>query len=259
MSMQCYAASLFARPSQRSPVKMIAASLSLPGVTISFSAIRTAKDRADDVLPAMREDMLATVPHLRAFAISLCGNRDRADDFVQETLLRALANIKTFRPRTNLHAWLFTILRNLVRSDYRKRRREIEDTDGSYLAGLKSPAEQHSRLELGEFRVALKKLPPSQRRGPASRWRVGLHLRAGGCDLRDLGRDGQEPGQSCTHAARGAARPRQRRQVRSGPHDAGCFGDGRTGLIGPPRFRGRALVRAKSPRTTGIGRDEAAN
>jgi RNA polymerase sigma-70 factor, ECF subfamily len=163
MSMQRYAASQFARPSQRSPVKMIAASLSLPGVTISFSAIRTAKDRADDVLPAMREDMLATVPHLRAFAISLRGNRDRADDFVQETLLRALANIKTFRPRTNLHAWLFTILRNLVRSDYRKRRREIEDTDGSYLAGLKSPAEQHSRLELGEFRVALKKLPPSQR------------------------------------------------------------------------------------------------
>jgi RNA polymerase sigma-70 factor (ECF subfamily) len=75
----------------------------------------------------MRDDMLAAVPHLRAFAISLCGNRDRADDFVQETLLRALANINTFRPGTNLNAWLFTILRNLVGSDYRKRRREIEE------------------------------------------------------------------------------------------------------------------------------------
>jgi hypothetical protein len=87
MSMQRYATSQFARPSQRSPVKMIAASLSPPGVTIRLSKIRTAKDRADDVLPAMRDDMLAAVPHLRAFAISLCG--DRADDFVQETLLRA--------------------------------------------------------------------------------------------------------------------------------------------------------------------------
>src|ERR1700747_1605302 len=107
--------------------------------------------------------MLAAVPHLRAFAISLCGNRDRADDFVQETLLRALANINTFRPGTNLHAWLFTILRNLVRSDYRKRRREIEDTDGGYLDGLKSPPEQHSRMELEEVRAALTKLPSSQR------------------------------------------------------------------------------------------------
>jgi RNA polymerase sigma-70 factor, ECF subfamily len=163
MSMQRYATSQFARPSQRSPVKMIAASLSPPGVTIRLSTIRTAKDRADDVLPAMRDDMLAAVPHLRAFAISLCGNRDRADDFVQETLLRALANINTFRPETNLHGWLFTILRNLVRSDYRKRRREIEDTDGGYLAGLKSPPEQHSRLELEEVRAALTKLPSSQR------------------------------------------------------------------------------------------------
>ena len=163
MSMQRYAASQFARPSQRSPVKMIAASLSPPGVTIRLSTIRTAKDRADDVLPAMRDDMLAAVPHLRAFAISLCGNRDRADDFVQETLLRALANINTFRPGTNLHGWLFTILRNLVRSDYRKRRREIEDTDGGYLDGLKSPPEQHSRMELEEVRAALTKLPSSQR------------------------------------------------------------------------------------------------
>jgi RNA polymerase sigma-70 factor, ECF subfamily len=145
-------------------VKTIAASLSPPGVTIKLSTIRTAKDRADGVLPAIRDDMLAAVPHLRAFAISLCGNRDRADDFVQETLVRALANINTFRPGTNLRAWLFTILRNLVRSDYRKRRREIEDTDGGYLDGLKSPPEQHSRLELEEVRAALTKLPSSQRK-----------------------------------------------------------------------------------------------
>jgi hypothetical protein len=101
MSMQRYAASQFARPSQRSPVKVTGASLSPPGVTIRLSTIRTAKDRADDVLPAMRDDMLAAVPHLRAFAISLCGNRDRADDFVQETLLRALAkSTRSGRGRT---------------------------------------------------------------------------------------------------------------------------------------------------------------
>src|SRR6516165_2432115 len=64
---------------------------------------------------ALRDDILASVPSLRAFAISLSGNSDRADDLVQETLLRALANIDSFQPGSNLPAWMFTILRNPFR------------------------------------------------------------------------------------------------------------------------------------------------
>ena len=113
--------------------------------------------------PSVRDAMLAAVPNLRAFAISLCGDVDRADDLVQETLLRAMANIDSFQPGTNMSGWLFTILRNLFRSEYRKRRREIEDTDGSYAESLKSQPEQHSRIEFEEFRVALAKLRPNER------------------------------------------------------------------------------------------------
>src|SRR5450631_2191172 len=113
--------------------------------------------------PSVREAMLAAVPSLRAFAISLSGNVDRADDLVQETLLRAMANIQSFQPGTNLSAWLFTILRNLFRSEYRKRRREVEDPDGSYAESLRSHPEQHGRVEFEEFRVALAKLPADQR------------------------------------------------------------------------------------------------
>jgi RNA polymerase sigma-70 factor (ECF subfamily) len=113
--------------------------------------------------PSVREAMLAAVPSLRAFAISLSGNVDRADDLVQETLLRAMANIESFQPGTNMSAWLFTILRNLFRSEYRKRRREVEDTDGSYADSLKSQPDQHGRVEFEEFRTALAKLPPDQR------------------------------------------------------------------------------------------------
>jgi RNA polymerase sigma-70 factor (ECF subfamily) len=110
----------------------------------------------------LREIMLAAVPSLRAFAISSCGNADRADDLVQDTLLRALANLSSFEPGTNMPAWLFTILRNLFRSAYRKRRREVEDADGSYAAQLTSLPEQIGRLEMNEFRRALKCLPPEQ-------------------------------------------------------------------------------------------------
>ena len=111
----------------------------------------------------VRDVMLAAVPSLRAFAISLCGNVDRADDLVQEALLRALANLDSFEPGTNMSAWLFTILRNLFRSEYRKRRREVEDADGSYAESLTSLPDQTSHLEMDEFRKALELLPTDQR------------------------------------------------------------------------------------------------
>ena len=112
---------------------------------------------------SVRKAVLGAVPSLRAFAISLCGNVDRADDLVQETLLRALANIHSFQPGTNMSAWLFTILRNHFRSEYRKRRREVEDGDGRYAETLKSQPEQYGRVEIREFREALVKLPADQR------------------------------------------------------------------------------------------------
>src|SRR5690348_1598567 len=97
--------------------------------------------------PSIRDAMLAATPNLRAFAISLARNVDRADDLVQETLLRALANIDSFQPGTNMSAWLFTILRNHFRSEYRKRRREVEDADGSYTASLTTQPDQTGKIE----------------------------------------------------------------------------------------------------------------
>ncbi len=71
-----------------------------------------------------KADLVAAIPNLRAFAVSLCGNADRADDLVQETLVKAWSNLASFTEGTNLTAWLFTILRNIHYSDFRKRRRE---------------------------------------------------------------------------------------------------------------------------------------
>jgi RNA polymerase sigma-70 factor, ECF subfamily len=141
----------------------IETSLSRPGAAIGHPMLRTAKDRTNDVSPAERDAMLAAVPSLRAFAISLSRNVDYADDLVQETLLRAIAGIKSYQPGTHMSAWLFTILRNRFHSDYRKRRREVEDADGSYVDGLTSPPEQHTRLQFEEFRAALARLPLGQR------------------------------------------------------------------------------------------------
>src|SRR5215218_10422309 len=98
--------------------------------------------------PGLKDALLKAVPSLRAFAISLSGNVDRADDLVQDTLMRALANIHRFEPGTNLNAWLFTILRNLFHSEYRKRKREVEDADGSYAATLTTLPDQEDHLDV---------------------------------------------------------------------------------------------------------------
>jgi len=107
--------------------------------------------------------VLAVVPSLRAYAISLCGNGDKADDLVQETLLRAFANRDSFQLGTNMNAWLFTIQRNHFKSAYRKRRREVEDSEGRYAETLKSQPEQHGQIEFKEFQEALGQLPADQR------------------------------------------------------------------------------------------------
>jgi RNA polymerase sigma-70 factor (ECF subfamily) len=112
---------------------------------------------------SVREGIIAAIPRLRAVAVSLTGNTDRADDLVQETMLRAYANLDKFQPGSNLPAWLFTILRNQFRSEYRKRKREVEDVDGRHVESLTANPEQPGKVEFNELRAALPLLPPEQR------------------------------------------------------------------------------------------------
>ena len=100
---------------------------------------------------------------MRAFAISLCGNRDRADDLVQEALVKAWNHLNSFEQGTNLKAWLFTILRNAYFSELRKTKREIADSEGQLAAKLSVPPEQQGHLDLLDLNRALSKLPPDQR------------------------------------------------------------------------------------------------
>jgi RNA polymerase sigma-70 factor, ECF subfamily len=110
-----------------------------------------------------KEELLGEIKNLRAFAISLSGSSSLADDLVQESLLRAWSNSEKFQPGTSMRAWLFTILRNIYYSNYRKRAREVQDSDGFYARRLTAPGDQESHLDLEDFRQALTRLPPEQR------------------------------------------------------------------------------------------------
>jgi RNA polymerase sigma-70 factor (ECF subfamily) len=111
----------------------------------------------------LRDLLIAQIPNLRAFAYSLCGNGDEADDLVQETLMRSWANIGSFQEGTNLRAWLFTILRNAFYSERRRRRNEVDNGDGEAELRLVDAPRQDSHMDFQDFREALADLPEEQR------------------------------------------------------------------------------------------------
>jgi RNA polymerase sigma-70 factor (ECF subfamily) len=103
------------------------------------------------------------IPFLRAFARSLCGNPDIADDLAQETLVKAWQSRATFAPGTNLKAWLFTILRNQFYSDRRRAWRQAPwDQDAAERIPGASE-EQAWAAELSDTARALTSLSDEQR------------------------------------------------------------------------------------------------
>ena len=110
-----------------------------------------------------RDDVVALIPTLRAFAWSLSHNAADADDLVQETLAKAWINRDRFEDGSNLRAWLFTILRNTFYTSAARRRRDVGDHDGLHAAGLSAEPGQEWRLELQDLREALARLPDEHR------------------------------------------------------------------------------------------------
>lgn len=110
-----------------------------------------------------KRELLAALPNLRAFAVSLVGRHDRADDLVQDTIMKAWAKQESFEIGTNIKAWLIKILLNSFYSQMRKNGREVQDSDGILTERLSVHPAQHGALDLQDFRVALNTLPPDQR------------------------------------------------------------------------------------------------
>jgi RNA polymerase sigma-70 factor (ECF subfamily) len=110
-----------------------------------------------------REDVIALIPALRAFAWSLSHNASDADDLVQDTLIKAWSHRDRFEPGTNLRAWMFTILRNTYYTAAIRRRREVSDETGKYAATLTAAASQDWSVALSSLQAALQQLPDEHR------------------------------------------------------------------------------------------------
>ncbi|AGF74941.1 RNA polymerase sigma factor [Bartonella australis AUST/NH1] len=110
-----------------------------------------------------KKELLLILPALRAFAISLSGKHDKAEDLVQDTVVKAWAKQDSFEIGTNIKAWLFTILRNEFYSQMRKRGREVQDTDGTFTQSVAIHPAQYGSLDLQDFKKALDMLSADQK------------------------------------------------------------------------------------------------
>lgn len=109
------------------------------------------------------DQMVEMIPALRAFSRTFYRSASDADDLVQETLLKALANVHQFREGTQLRSWLFTIMRNTFCTRFRiARRQEHGELDSNSLKASVQP-DQEWHLRGHEFEAAYRHLPEHYR------------------------------------------------------------------------------------------------
>lgn len=111
----------------------------------------------------VRQEVVALIPALRAFARTFHRNATDADDLVQETLIKALANIEKFQPGTRLKSWLFTIMRNTFYTHVKTRSRETPGSADCVAINVPCAATQDWTVRGQELLHAMNRLPPHYR------------------------------------------------------------------------------------------------
>jgi RNA polymerase sigma-70 factor (ECF subfamily) len=108
-------------------------------------------------------ELVSLIPALKAFARSFHRDQNEADDLVQETLIKGLANINRFQFGTSMKSWLFTIMRNTFYTNIRIATREapgLPECASEWLS-VEAPQEWFSRSI--ELSFAIDRLPKQQR------------------------------------------------------------------------------------------------
>jgi len=117
--------------------------------------------------PAMegrfKRELVALIPHLRAFARTLTGDQASADDLAQDALMKAWDARASYQMGTNMKAWTFMILRNQFYSEKRRSWRQTQLDQEAAERTLVAVDDPQSPVALDEMRLALAMLPAEQR------------------------------------------------------------------------------------------------
>ena len=110
-----------------------------------------------------KRELVGLIPHLRAFARSLCGDPTAADDLAQDAMLKAWDARASFQIGTNMKAWTFMILRNQFYSEKRRSWRQSQLDQDVAERTLLAVDDPEAPIALDELRLALRSLPDEQR------------------------------------------------------------------------------------------------
>src|SRR5579863_2470844 len=112
---------------------------------------------------AFRRELVSLIPHLRAFARTLCGDPTAADDLAQDAMLKAWDARESFEIGTNMKAWTFMILRNQFYSERRRSWRQSQLDQDVAERTLVAVDDPEAPVALDELRQGLSMLPAEQR------------------------------------------------------------------------------------------------
>ena len=110
-----------------------------------------------------KRDLVKLIPHLRAFARTLCGDAAAADDLAQDAIMKAWDARASFQIGTNMKAWTFMILRNQFYSEKRRSWRQSQLDQEAAERTLVAADDPEAPVALDEMRLALGMLPNEQR------------------------------------------------------------------------------------------------
>ena len=112
---------------------------------------------------AFKAELVALIPHLRAFARTLAGDPTAADDLAQDAMMKAWDARASYQMGTNMKAWTFMILRNQFYSEKRRSWRQTQLDQEAAERTLMAVDDPESPVALDELRLGLGMLPPEQR------------------------------------------------------------------------------------------------
>jgi RNA polymerase sigma-70 factor, ECF subfamily len=125
----------------------------------------SASNRVEDPIrdEAFRRELVALIPHLRAFARTLSGDPTAADDLAQDAMMKAWDARTSFEMGTNMKAWTFMILRNQFYSEKRRSWRQTQLDQEAAERTLVAVDNPEAPVALDELRLGLAMLPIEQR------------------------------------------------------------------------------------------------
>ena len=124
-------------------------------------ATRPSRSGSDD--EGFKRELVLLIPHLRAFARTLCGDATQADDLAQDAMMKAWDARASFQMGTNMKAWTFMILRNQFYSEKRRSWRQSQLDQEAAERTLVAVDDPEAPVALDELRQGLAMLPAEQR------------------------------------------------------------------------------------------------